>query len=218
MAGGEGERAPLDTLGEGGPAITLRVETVGGRTLELAVAPELALSELRVQICGELGAPMGSTQLLLDGEVLADDGTRTLAERGIVSGTSLSAVILNTVVVRRHFYKAEFGPPPLPGSWYVRQENMELKPTVRLEDQRDELLVGIRDVRVTPMGAGMGRRFMHPKEPQLWTVRRPSDVEVLPREWKEDGAERLDLQKTAAEVFGSGDLDLVVVCPSPFRR
>lgn len=126
---------PPDVAGD----IELFVKTLGGRE-EVIQAPLVStVADLRVAVASLIEAAVPQTYMAVGDVVLLQDDAR-LYEYGLQSGMEVTAVVVNTLQVKRHVYQAHGGAPPHRGYHLTATDEVELEPDLPLREQWQALV------------------------------------------------------------------------------
>eukprot|EP00446_Apocalathium_sp_SHHI-4_P057614 CAMPEP_0177296976 /NCGR_PEP_ID=MMETSP0368-20130122/2713_1 /TAXON_ID=447022 ORGANISM="Scrippsiella hangoei-like, Strain SHHI-4" /NCGR_SAMPLE_ID=MMETSP0368 /ASSEMBLY_ACC=CAM_ASM_000363 /LENGTH=492 /DNA_ID=CAMNT_0018755145 /DNA_START=72 /DNA_END=1551 /DNA_ORIENTATION=- len=183
---------PLDA----GEEVEIIVRTMAGSRGRGGADDSAMLPDLVATAAEALGLPLGQTRLaLMDGSLLDTNCGLSIGQLGIPSGTEVSAIVVNMLVVRRHIYNARGGAPPYRGSYLTASDEVELDVGVPLCQQFEKLL---------PPQTG-------PFPPSLAAI--DASPEGAPQKWEEHGLS-VDPELCPEEAFGDqGAVELVVLMP-----
>jgi len=187
----------------GPAAYTVKVKSLSGEEIPVKVLASMAMGTLREIAASSLDLPSAQTRLALGEEVLPDSAT--LEELQIGPDSELSALVMNSIQVKRHVYNMRGGAPPHRGYLLVASDEIELLCDETLGNQMQSLATGDG----YPGGKSSGKGG-----PQMYAFQ-ATPSQSAPKKWEGGMNEvSLQLQSTAEETFGvDGFVDLAVLLP-----
>eukprot|EP00435_Cladocopium_sp_Y103_P011978 s3833_g3.t1 len=111
----------------------LKVKSLNGGETTLGVEGSRTVAELAKRAAALLDLPVAKTKIARGGEVLED--MTTIASANLDESSDLTAVVMNSIKVRRHVYQARGGAPPHRGYHLVATDEVELEPGKKLGEQ-----------------------------------------------------------------------------------
>ncbi|CAE7312912.1 unnamed protein product [Symbiodinium natans] len=180
--------------------LTVKVKSLGGTEKEVEVPADCTVSMLAEAAAAELDLPYAQTKISVNGEVVPDSALLSSLELG--SDPEVTAVVMDTIKVRRHVYNMRGGGPERRGYALLATDEVELPPRAKLADHLDKLV---------PQEGYSHRR---PEEFDLKAFQATPSSQV-PKKWQGGMNEvDVDLDATAEQVFGvDGHVELSVLVP-----
>ncbi|CAL1134261.1 unnamed protein product, partial [Cladocopium goreaui] len=111
----------------------LTVKSLNGGETTLNVEGSSAVAELAKRAAALLDLPVAKTKIACGGEVL--DEMTSIASAKLDASSDLTAVVMNSIKVRRHVYQGRGGAPPYRGFHLVATDEVELEPGKKLGEQ-----------------------------------------------------------------------------------
>ncbi|CAJ1424416.1 unnamed protein product [Effrenium voratum] len=181
--------------------LLLKVKAVSGASTTVEVPASATVADFAEMASAALDLPSAKTKITTGGEVLSD--SLKLADAKLDSGSELTAVVMNTIKVKRHVYNARGGAPPYRGYNLVASDEVELLAASPLKDEWDKLVPG-------DGYPGEATKF----SPTVLAFQATPSAQV-PRKW-EGGMNEVPVSETstAEETFGTdGEVELAILIP-----
>lgn len=182
------------------PPKTLTVKSLTGAGAALPLDASSTVADLAKEAATLLDLPVAQTKITCGGEVLADSATLEACQ--LDENSDLTAVVMNTIKVKRHVYNARGGAPPYRGYHLVATDEVELLPGKKLSDQFGKI---IPDDGYPAPGHFAPRAVAFQSTPSA----------QAPRKWEGGMNEvEVDGNSTPEETFGvDGEVELAVLIP-----
>ena len=179
----------------------LTVKSLTGEGATLSLEASSTVAQLAKEAAAVLDLPVAQTKIVCGGEVLKD--LDTLESCKLDENSDLTAVVMNTIKVRRHVYRMRGGAPPHRGFNLVATDEVELLPGKKLADQYEKIVPG-------DGYPGSPSRF----DPRVYAFQSTASTQV-PRKWVGGLNEvEVDAQNTPEDIFGvDGDVEVAVMIP-----
>eukprot|EP00928_Gymnodinium_smaydae_P057026 TRINITY_DN40297_c0_g1_i1.p1 TRINITY_DN40297_c0_g1~~TRINITY_DN40297_c0_g1_i1.p1 ORF type:complete len:348 (-),score=62.83 TRINITY_DN40297_c0_g1_i1:96-1115(-) len=189
----------------------------GDGGIELEVHGAMQVAELKSLLAPRLGIGKSYLRLLHGSDIIGPDD-RSLASFGLGLKATLCAVVVPLVTVERHVYEPQHTVPPLPGAWHKQSDKVELLPDVSLWEQRDAIRPDRAQPRF-PVGGGFPRMNRNwgvmkasMRPPQVMAVPTLLPGAKPPSQWPDStDAKPVSWSRTAADMFGGGNMDVAVI-------
>ena len=115
------------------------MKSLKGQEAELTLEASCTVADLAKEAAAVLELPVAKTKLTRGEEVLKDSLRLSEAD---LNGAELTAVVVNSIKVRRHVYNARGGAPPHRGYHLVATDEVELAPGKKLKEQWGKIVPG----------------------------------------------------------------------------
>eukprot|EP00434_Breviolum_minutum_P038435 symbB.v1.2.034091.t1/scaffold4322.1/size41248/2 len=181
--------------------VELKVKSLNGsETAALCIETSATVAELAKRAAAMLDLPVAKTKIVCDGQVL--DESVSVATARLDDQCDLTAVVKNSIKVRRHVYQMRGGAPPYRGYNLVATDEVELEPGKKLGDQWSSVVPD--DGYPAPRApTGIPMAFQSTPSSQV------------PKKW-EGGMNEVDIDQEALpeDVFGvDAEVELAVLVP-----